>query len=165
MLGGCGNEGKLVTSQYLTTLQQMRVWICCIYECIARVESKGTHRFMNPQNRGWKRTGAGKEWKQKTDWTQNEHFKVNPVTTVYIVKANCCTSCCHDYPSLCFGRTFWGIISREPCFRCWSLVKRRWVGSFKKKLPCYLLFSKGFQSVFIKTTTLLWIQIYLLQSA
>lgn len=92
MLRGCGDEGKSVTSQYFTTLQQMRVWICCIYQCISRVESKGTLRFMYPSKWGvlgdWGEGGL----KQKTHWVQNEHFKVNPVTDVmYITKAYLCT--------------------------------------------------------------------------
>lgn len=165
MLGGCGNEGKLVTSQYFTTLQQMRVWICCIYQCIARVESKGTHRSMNPSkqrvegNWGWERMKT--EDPPNTIWT----FQGQP--------SNCGARCegrsLHKLLPWLSISMFWENVLRDSIkgtlLQGLELGKKVLSWFFLKKLSCYLLFSKGFQFVFIKTTTLLWIQIYLLQSA
>lgn len=150
MLGGCGNEGKLVTSQYFTTLQQMRVWICCIYQCIARVESKGTHRFMNPSKQ---RVEGNWEWERmKTEDPLSTKcmFQGQPITgAVYITKADRCTSCCCDYSSLRFWENaLWGNINGTCASGApgvWSLVKRLRDGSFKKKkdLATYC-FQRGF---------------------
>lgn len=173
MLGACGNEGKLVTSQYFTTLQQMRVWICCIYQCIARVESKGTHRFMNPSKQ---RVEGNQEWERtKTEDPRSTKcmFQGQPGNWCGVHREG---RSLHRllpwlFVSMFLGEHFVGLYQWELrvwCFR--GLVLSEKVASWffpkkKKKRPCYLLFSKGFLFVFIKTTTLLWIQNYLLQSA
>lgn len=172
MLGGCGNVGKPVTSRYSTTLQQMGVWICCIYQCIARVESKGTHRFMNPSKQGVE----GNRWRGRTR-------REDPLSTKWEFQGQAGSGQDVHYKGRSlyklllwlFASAFWQDVllshSNGACAfgtqGVWSLVRELWVGSFQK-WPCYLQFSKCLfvcLFVFSKTTPLLWIQIYLLQSA
>lgn len=74
------------------------VWICCVYQWIARVESKGTHRSKNlfTQRSGY---GGGERERERREYSnrkhtrvQNRHLKVNSVIgMMYITKADLCT--------------------------------------------------------------------------
>lgn len=153
MLGGCGNEGKPVTSQYFTTLQQMRVWICCIYQCIARVESKGTRRFMNPSKQ---RVGGNWDWERtKTEDPLSTKcvFQGQPGSWYHVYREG---RSLHKVLPWLFVSRFWENALRDNVKGTYafgapgdlSLVKRLHVSSCKKKRPCYLLFSKDFLFVF-----------------
>lgn len=150
MLGGCGNEGKLVTSQYFTTLQQMRVWICCIYQCIARVESKGTHRSMNPSKQrvegNWGCERMKTEDPPNTKWT----FQGQP--------SNCGARCegrsLHKLLPWLSISVFWENVLRDnikgTLLQGLELVKRCWVGSFKKNYLATYCFQRVFSLFLLK---------------